>query len=146
MTTLTIEPAAWRDTLERIAADGAICEWIVGWDCEPGIAVMAMLSTNNGDVARVVTRGVVELASVADLFPSALQHEREIVQMLGVRVTGLPDDKPAFEIPIQGHPLSRDYALNARVTKVWPGASDSDAAQSRQQRVPGIRPGWLAPQ
>ncbi len=81
-----------------------------------------------------------EPVTLSDLFPIAQFHEQEARQLLGVQFAGLADGV-AFDAPIEGHPLRRDFALQARLDKPWPGAVEPDAQARRRLTLP---PGVLA--
>jgi NADH-quinone oxidoreductase subunit C len=72
-------------------------------------------------------RPVVE--SVAATYEGAGWHERETAEMFGIAFVG-GDGEPLELQPLllppgfDGHPLRKDYALQARLDRPWPGAKD----------------------
>jgi NADH-quinone oxidoreductase subunit C len=62
------------------------------------------------------------LESVADVFAGAGWHEREATEMFGLRFRGAPDERPLLLADgFAGHPLRKDFALQARLDRPWPG-------------------------
>jgi NADH:ubiquinone oxidoreductase subunit C len=85
------------------------------------------------------------LDSLGEIFPIADFHEHEIIQMFGVEIAGQPTDAKALEVDFAGHPLRRDFALNDRVERQWPGAVEPDAnAKRRPALAPGVLSDWQA--
>jgi NADH-quinone oxidoreductase subunit C len=85
------------------------------------------------------------LASVADLYPGAAWHEREVREMFGIEVEGLTDQRPLLLGPeAPAYPLRKETPLRARVEQTWPGASDpSGRPPRRRQLPPGVAAAWV---
>jgi NADH-quinone oxidoreductase subunit C len=69
------------------------------------------------------------VGSVAALYAGAGWHERETAEMFGIAFLGpdgQPLDLPALLLPAElvGHPLRKDFALQARLDTPWPGAKE----------------------
>jgi len=65
--------------------------------------------------------------SIADLFPTCDWHERETLEMFGIRFEGHPQPiKLLLPEPFEGHPLRKDFALMTREAKPWPGAAEGE--------------------
>jgi NADH-quinone oxidoreductase subunit C len=60
--------------------------------------------------------------TLSDVYPSANWHERETTEMFGVRFEGHPQpEKLLLAEPFEGHPLRKDFILQSREVKQWPG-------------------------
>lgn len=59
------------------------------------------------------------------VFPGANWHEREVMEMFGISVTGHPNPRKLY-LPgdFQGNPMRKDFALLSRRIKPWPGIVD----------------------
>ena len=84
------------------------------------------------------------LASATGVFAGAAWHEREVMEMFGVRFEGHPDPRPLL-LPdsFEGHPLRKAEPLMARSARPWPGAVEPDDAGRRARRrltPPGVAP------
>jgi NADH-quinone oxidoreductase subunit C len=65
------------------------------------------------------------LATVSDVWPTCDWHERETLEMFGIRFEGHPQPvKLLLPEPFEGHPLRKDFPLMTREAKPWPGASE----------------------
>ena len=67
--------------------------------------------------------------SVAATYAGAGWHERETAEMFGITFVGdggQPLELEPLLLPpgFEGHPLRKDYALQARLDRPWPGAKD----------------------
>jgi NADH:ubiquinone oxidoreductase subunit C len=92
----------------------------------------------------VVTHVQSEIASIAQVYPIAQFHEREMAQMLGLNFQGATNVSPAFNAEFSGYPLRRDFALTQRTEQEWPGAVDPEKATKRRPALaPGVRQEWL---
>lgn len=62
------------------------------------------------------------VASSTGVYEGADWHERELMEMFGVVVTGHPNPVKLY-LPdhFEGHPLRRSFKLGAREVKPWPG-------------------------
>lgn len=95
------------------------------------------------------------VGSVAEVFPGAAWHEREVAEMFGVvfAADGEPTgrDRLLLPEPFDGHPLRKEFVLASRVAEPWPGAKEpgeSDASLAgrsggnrsgrRRSRPPGV--------
>jgi len=65
--------------------------------------------------------------TISDLFPTADWHERETMEMFGIRFEGHPQPVSLL-LPEQfeGHPLRKDFVLMTREAKPWPGAVEGE--------------------
>jgi NADH-quinone oxidoreductase subunit C len=67
------------------------------------------------------------LATLSDLFSTCDWHERETMEMFGIRFEGHPQPvKLLLPEPFEGHPLRKDFALMTREAKPWPGAVEGE--------------------
>ena len=59
------------------------------------------------------------------VYPGANWHEREVMEMFGITVTGHPNPRKLY-LPgaFEGNPMRKDFALLARRIKPWPGIVD----------------------
>ena len=65
--------------------------------------------------------------TISDVYPTADWHEREIMEMFGVTVTGHPQPvRLLLHEPFEGHPLRKDFALMTRTAKPWPGSVEGE--------------------
>ena len=65
--------------------------------------------------------------TVSDLFPTCDWHERETMEMFGIRFEGHPQPvKLLLSEPFEGHPLRKDFPLMTRQAKPWPGAVEGE--------------------
>jgi NADH-quinone oxidoreductase subunit C len=66
--------------------------------------------------------------SVAPAYAGAGWHERETAEMFGITFTsgGEPLSLEPLLLPpgLSGHPLRKDFALQARLDRPWPGAKE----------------------
>jgi NADH-quinone oxidoreductase subunit C len=109
---------------------------------------LANLTTRQRLLLRtLVPREVPTVDSLASVFRGADWHERETAEMFGVEFAGHPHPAPLL-LPdgFVGHPLRKEFLLQARQDKPWPGAkepgeSDADLAKPRRKRrqtPPGV--------
>jgi NADH-quinone oxidoreductase subunit C len=65
--------------------------------------------------------------TISDLFPTCDWHERETMEMFGIRFEGHPRPvKLLLAEPFEGHPLRKDFPLMSREVKPWPGAAEGE--------------------
>ncbi len=68
-----------------------------------------------------------EIDTISDLFATCNWHEREMMEMFGVRVAGHPlPVKLLLSEPFEGFPLRKDFPLMSREVKPWPGAVEGE--------------------
>jgi len=129
-------------------------DWLSAYDdLDAGVAVVVRLwspSKRRGVLLRTrVPHDDGVLPTLTGLWPGANWHERETLEMFGVRFEGHPNPIPLL-LPdgFDAHPLRKDFMLASRVAKPWPGAkepgeSDRDlepsaAPRRRRARPPGV--------
>jgi NADH:ubiquinone oxidoreductase subunit C len=89
------------------------------------------------------------VGSVAEVYTGAAWHERETAEMFGVTFLSESGEPLVLEpllLPpgFEGHPLRKDFLLQSRLDRPWPGApepgeSTEEAAQKRRRlRPPGV--------
>ena len=65
--------------------------------------------------------------TISDLYPTCDWHERETMEMFGIRFEGHPRPvKLLLAEPFDGHPLRKDFPLMSREVKPWPGAAEGE--------------------
>jgi NADH-quinone oxidoreductase subunit C len=155
---LDVAAADWRAAVTALRDSGA--SWfdlLTAYDeLDDGLAVLLRVvrlgggaaGGGAGDAVLLRTRVPRErpvLASVADLYPGAAWHEREVREMFGIEVEGLTDQRPLLLGPgAPAYPLRKETPLRARVEQAWPGASDpSGRAPRRRQLPPGVAAAWV---
>ncbi len=72
-----------------------------------------------------------EVQSVSTTYAGAGWHERETAEMFGITfldAAGGPLGMQPLLLPpgFEGHPLRKDFALQSRLDRAWPGAKDPD--------------------
>jgi NADH-quinone oxidoreductase subunit C len=109
------------------------CDFTAGVDLGPegGFAVVTHLySTTNHHGVRVKTILPHEdpaVPTISDLYVTCDWHEREMMEMFGIRVDGHPRPvKLLLSEPFEGHPLRKDFPLMTREAKPWPGAVEGE--------------------
>jgi NADH-quinone oxidoreductase subunit C len=109
---------------------------------------LANLTTHQRMLLRtLIPREAPRVDSLASVFAGADWHERETAEMFGIDFAGHPGLEPLL-LPdgFEGHPLRKEFLLQARQDKPWPGAkepgeSDADLAAPRRKRrftPPGV--------
>ena len=133
--TVDVPAESWGAAVE-LARTGLGCRWfdfLTAVDVEDGLAVVChvaraepfdhvLLRTRLPDDRPAVT-------SVASSYAGAGWHERETAEMFGVAFvspTGEALELEPLLLPpgFEGHPLRKDFALQARLDRPWPGAKD----------------------
>lgn len=126
----------WRETLTAARDEGFdVLDWLSASDDEQTVTVVACLVRSDDPAQSRLFTAQADVPSVADLFPSALWHERETAEMFGVTFEGCPDPRPLLLEPATPPPLRKSTALPERLG-VWPGAVDP-AKPRRSQNPPG---------
>jgi NADH-quinone oxidoreductase subunit C len=65
--------------------------------------------------------------TISDLYPTCDWHERETMEMFGIRFDGHPRPvKLLLAEPFDGYPLRKDFPLMSREVKPWPGAAEGE--------------------
>ena len=125
--TIEVAPARVRDVLQQLRDDpdepfGQLmsvhgCDYLPE---EPRLGVhYQLIDMHRPDRIGVKTRVTVEepaVPSVAELYPGANYHEREVYDMFGVEFDGHPDPR-RIQMPedYEGHPQRRDFPIGGEV-------------------------------
>ncbi len=127
----------WRDHLSDLRDQGwDVLDWLSAAETEEGeVSITACLIQSDDPSDCRLVRAPAPVASVADIFPSALWHERETAEMFGVEFDGHPDPRPLLLNEAEGAPLRKSQPLPARL-EPWPGEVDP-AKPRRVQHPPG---------
>ena len=65
--------------------------------------------------------------TISDLYAGCNWHERETMEMFGIRFEGHPQPvKLLLSELFEGNPLRKDFALMSREVKPWPGAVEGE--------------------
>jgi NADH-quinone oxidoreductase subunit C len=109
------------------------CDFIAGVDFgeQDGFEVVTHLFSNefhhNVRVKVRVSYDDAVLPTISDLWPTCDWHEREAIEMFGIRFQGHPQPvKLLLSEPFEGHPLRKDFPLMTREAKPWPGDSEGE--------------------
>jgi NADH-quinone oxidoreductase subunit C len=132
-----VPSASYHDAVRFVRDDPEFacdyCDFTAGVDYGPeeGFDVVTHLfSTTHAHNVRIETRLPYEdpvVDTVSDLFPTCEWHEREMMEMFGIRVQGHPKPvKLLLAEPFEGHPLRKDFPLMSREVKPWPGAVEGE--------------------
>jgi NADH-quinone oxidoreductase subunit C len=71
--------------------------------------------------------------TISDLYATCDWHERETMEMFGIRFDGHPRPvKLLLAEPFDGHPLRKDFPLMSREVKPWPGAAEGDEEEDEE--------------
>jgi len=77
-------------------------------------------------VRTVVPQEGASLATVTSVFAGAAWHERETWEMFGIEFAGHPNLVPLLLADgFDGWPLRKDFQLQARLQRPWPGGKDT---------------------
>jgi NADH-quinone oxidoreductase subunit C len=72
-------------------------------------------------------------ATISDLYATADWHERETLEMFGIRFEGHPNPvKLLLSEPFEGQPLRKDFPLMSREAKPWPGAVEGEDLEDEE--------------
>jgi NADH-quinone oxidoreductase subunit C len=149
----TVPREAWHETFAGLVSDGfGYLDLLTAIDRGDEIEVLAQVVNPDGaELMRVSVRLPSDdpsLPTIADLFPAASWHEREVAEMFGVAFAGHPDPRPLLRRTSLGRPpLRTTTVLAARVAMPWPGAADPESAGKgarRRQLPPGVPAEWLS--
>jgi NADH-quinone oxidoreductase subunit C len=116
------------------------CDFTGGVDLGPerGFEVVTQLtSTKHHHEVRVKVALPHEdpaLPTISDLYPTCDWHERETMEMFGIRFEGHPRPvKLLLAEPFDGHPLRKDFPLMSREVKPWPGAAEGEDEEEEDE-------------
>ena len=109
------------------------CDFVTSVDrgAHGGFEVVTQLySIEHHHQVRIKTRLPHEdpsVPTISDLYATCDWHEREMMEMFGIRVEGHPRPvKLLLAEPFEGHPLRKDFPLISREVKPWPGAVEGE--------------------
>lgn len=142
---LWVAVADWRTAHMGLQSEGLTrLEHLTAYDSDGRYLVSSVSDQGMTCWAHVVAGPTDVIDSLHDLYATAMWHQREAAQMLGISFAGMPGCSPAFDAGFEGHPLRADYALEPRVTQVWPGAVEpGETARRRPVPSPGVKREWL---
>ena len=81
-------------------------------------------------VRTIVAREGASLATATSVFAGAAWHERETWEMFGIEFVGHPNLVPLLLADgFDGWPLRKDFQLQARLQRPWPGGKESAVRQ-----------------
>lgn len=130
--TVDVPADRWRAAVQE-ARESLGCDyfdWLSAVDeLDDGFALVAHLwstARRHGVLVRTrVPRDEAQADSIVTVFPGAAWHERETHEMFGVEFAGHSGLAPLLLAPeFSGRPLRKDFVLNSRVVKPWPGAKE----------------------
>lgn len=135
----------WRVAHAGLRAEGLTrLEHLTAYDSGGRHVVSSLADSDMVRWAHVTVGPTDSVDSLHDMFGTAMWHQREAAQMLGITFTGMPDAEPAFDAGFEGHPLRADFPLAPRIAQAWPGAVEpGEAVRRRPVPSPGVRPEWL---
>jgi NADH-quinone oxidoreductase subunit C len=115
------------------------CDFTTGVDfgSERGFEVVTHLFSNthhhNVRIKVVLPYEDPVCPTISDLFPAADWHERETMEMFGIRFEGHPKPvKLLLSEPFEGRPLRKDFALMSREAKPWPGLVEGEEEEDEE--------------
>jgi NADH-quinone oxidoreductase subunit C len=133
----TVSPERYRDICRFLRDEPDLacdyCDFTAGVDFGPdgGFEVVTHLfSTTHHHNVRIKVKLPHEdpvCPTVSDLFPTSDWHERETMEMFGIRFEGHPKPvKLLLSEPFEGEPLRKDFPLMSREAKPWPGLVEGE--------------------
>jgi NADH-quinone oxidoreductase subunit C len=139
----TVTPATYRDVCRFLRDDPDLscdyCDFTAGVDFGPdrGFEVVTHLFSNaHHHNVRVKVQLPFEepvCPTLSDLFPTSDWHERETMEMFGIRFEGHPKPvKLLLAEPFEGQPLRKDFPLMTREAKPWPGAVEGEDLEDEE--------------
>ena len=135
--TVGLPVGSWADAVEH-ARTGLGCEWfdfLSAVDDPDGIRIVCHVARTEPFGHLVLRTKLSEedpaVRSVAPSYAGAAWHERETAEMFGVTFhdgagRGIHLEPLLLPPGFGGHPLRKDFALQARLDRAWPGAKDPD--------------------
>ena len=143
-----MEPAAWRESVKALRAEGYdFFDWLGATD-EIGRSdtLRVLLAVRRLDrpadlvlLPTFVPREHARLDSIAGVFAGAGWHEREAAELFGIEFVGGDPRRLLLDPGFVGTPLRKDEVLAARAGLSWPGAKEpgeSDEPPARRRMVP----------
>jgi len=139
----TVSPERYRDVCRFLRdepeLDCGFCDFTGGVDFGPerGFEVVTHLySISHAHNVRIKVRLPFDEPScptISDLFPTADWHERETMEMFGIRFEGHPQPvKLLLSEPFEGQPLRKDFPLMSREAKPWPGLVEGEELEDEE--------------
>jgi NADH:ubiquinone oxidoreductase subunit C len=135
--TVDVPAETWTAALD-LARTALGCDWfdfLTAVDEPDGFAVVCHVARTS-PFAHLLLRTRLpheqpQVGSVSGSFAGAAWHERETAEMFGIRfldAAGVPLALEPLLLPpgFEGHPLRKDFVLQARVDRAWPGAKDPE--------------------
>jgi len=151
--TVDVPPEHWIAAATRARDDGlTFFDWLSAVDeLDAGFRIVLhladLMARQRVLLRTLIPREEPRVDSLAAVFAGAAWHERETAEMFGIDFTGHPGLEPLL-LPdgFEGNPLRKEFLLQARQDKPWPGAkepgeSDADLASPRRRRrnvPPGV--------
>jgi NADH-quinone oxidoreductase subunit C len=140
-------PDDWLDTCRDYAQRGLqVVDWLTAIDRIDHVEVVVnLVQPGTADsilVSCEIDPDSATLPSLAEVFPGADWHEREMAEMFGISFANRDSTDPLLLREPMSPPLRKNYALKNRVDVTWPGAEQS-SARKRRKLPPGVRPDWV---
>jgi len=136
----------WLDVTAELFSAGFIRgEWLKGVHLGEETFAIYLEVTNSDSSKTCIVSTIIssEIASISDIYPAVDFHERECMQMLGIKFSGRQPTASAFVAEFDGFPLRRDFPLEQRMHTAWPGQADPEkAVRRRPVTPPGVHKEW----
>ena len=134
---VTVAPGRYREVMRFLRDepefDCDYCDFTAGvdWGPDGGFEVVTHVFSNlhhhNVRVKVRLPHDEPVIDTISDLYPTCDWHERETLEMFGIRFEGHPlPVKLLLSEPFEGHPLRKDFPLMTREAKPWPGAVEGE--------------------
>jgi len=137
---ITVEPGAWRSTLQDARDQGLTCLDLLtavdrGTYVDVIVRVLDPLVGTGEDFSTSVTGG--SLHSISTVYPGAMWHERETAEMFGLEFEGLGDQRPLLlRATVAQPPLRTAVLLAERAANPWPGSAEPGGSPGRRRLLP----------
>ncbi|MBU6346989.1 MAG: NADH-quinone oxidoreductase subunit C [Actinomycetales bacterium] len=143
-TWIWLDSSEWLTLAREVRADGFVrCEWLTAvHNGAESFTVTACVSRDGIDQTIFCTTIEATINSLTEIWPNVEFHEREVRQMFGIQFINLNNPNSAFNAPLPGLPLRRDFALTPRVNQPWPGQVDPDKVK-KPKLPPGVSQEWI---
>jgi NADH-quinone oxidoreductase subunit C len=136
----TVPPASYHDVVRflrdepDLACDYCDFTGAVDFGPERGFEVLTHLFStehhHNVRIKVVLPHEQPTLTTNSDLFPTCDWHERETMEMFGIRFEGHPHPvRLLLAEPFEGFPLRKDFPLMSREVKPWPGVPEGEEVE-----------------